>query len=143
MNGSGPIGGNSTAPTNLKSFCGGFVNMVFMVSSMLSGACATPEFLMYLNYFIGKEYGIDYWKEADKVVDLSVKQRTTDKIITDCFEQIVYPSTSLPAHAIIRLCSGTWLIMTNHTSRVSSATLCSPTDRSPTGTDCHGCRSAS
>ena len=90
MNGTGPIGGNSTAPTNIKSFCGGFVNMVFMVSSMLSGACATPEFLMYLNYFIGKEYGIDYWKEADKVVDLSVKQRTIDKIITDCFEQIVY-----------------------------------------------------
>ena len=90
MKGTGPIGGNSTAPTNLKSFCGGFVNMVFMVSSMLSGACATPEFLMYLNYFIGKEYGIDYWKEADKMVDLSVKQRTIDKIITDCFEQIVY-----------------------------------------------------
>ena len=90
MKGTGPIGGNSTAPTNIKSFCGGFVNMVFMVSSMLSGACATPEFLMYLNYFIGKEYGIDYWKEADKVVDLSVKQRTIDKIITDCFEQIVY-----------------------------------------------------
>ena len=90
MKGTGPIGGNSTAPTNLKSFCGGFVNMVFMVSSMLSGACATPEFLMYLNYFIGKEYGIDYWKEADKVVDLSVKQRTINKIITDCFEQIVY-----------------------------------------------------
>ena len=90
MKGTGPIGGNSTAPTNLKSFCGGFVNMVFMVSSMLSGACATPEFLMYLNYFIGKEYGIDYWREADKVVDLSVKKRTIDKIITDCFEQIVY-----------------------------------------------------
>ena len=84
------IGGNSTAPTNLKSFCGGFVNMVFMVSSMLSGACATPEFLMYLNYFIGKEYGLDYWKHADKVVDLSAKQRTIDKMITDCFEQIVY-----------------------------------------------------
>ena len=84
------IGGNSTAPTNLKSFCGGFVNMVFMVSSMLSGACATPEFLMYLNYFIGKEYGLDYWEHADKVVDLSAKQRTIDKMITDCFEQIVY-----------------------------------------------------
>lgn len=84
------IGGNSTAPTNLKSFCGGFVNMVFMVSSMLSGACATPEFLMYLNYFLGLEYGKDYWKEPDKVVDLSLKQRTIDKMITDCFEQIVY-----------------------------------------------------
>lgn len=90
IGGTTSIGGNSTAPTNLKSFCGGFVNMVFMVSSMLSGACATPEFLMYLNYFIGLEYGKDYWKEADKVVDLSLKKRTIDKIITDCFEQIVY-----------------------------------------------------
>ena len=84
------IGGNSTAPTNLKSFCGGFINMVFMVSSMLSGACATPEFLMYMNYFIQKEYGKDYYKRADEVVDLSLKQRTLDKVITDCFEQIVY-----------------------------------------------------
>lgn len=90
INGTTGIGGNSTEPTNLKSFCGGFVNMVFIVSSMLSGACATPEFLMYLNYFIGKEYGLDYWKNADKVVDLSLRQRTIDKIITDCFEQIVY-----------------------------------------------------
>ena len=84
------IGGNSTAPTNLKSFCGGFVNMVFMVSSMLSGACATPEFLMYMNYFIGQEYGQDYWKHADEQADLSLKKRTLDKIITDYFEQIVY-----------------------------------------------------
>lgn len=90
IGGTTSIGGNSTAPTNLKSFCGGFVNMVFMVSSMLSGACATPEFLMYLNYFVGKEYGLDYWQHADKVVDLSSKQRTIDKMITDCFEQIVY-----------------------------------------------------
>lgn len=90
INGTTEIGGNSTAPTNLKSFCGGFINMVFMVSSMLSGACATPEFLMYLNYFIGLEYGKDYYKHTDKIVDLSVKQRTIDKIITDCFEQIVY-----------------------------------------------------
>ena len=84
------IGGNSKAPTNLKSFCGGFVNMVFMVSSMLSGACATPEFLMYMNYFIGLEYGEDYYLHADQVVDLSKKRRTLDKVITDCFEQIVY-----------------------------------------------------
>ena len=90
IGGTASIGGNSTAPTNLKSFCGGFINMVFMVSSMLSGACATPEFLMYMNYFIEKEYGKDYWKTPDKVVDLSTKQRTIDKMITDCFEQVVY-----------------------------------------------------
>ena len=90
INGPTEIGGNSTAPTNLKSFAGGFVNMVFMVSSMLSGACATPEFLMYMNYFIGKEYGLDYWKRANEQADLSLKQRTIDKVITDYFEQIVY-----------------------------------------------------
>ena len=84
------IGGNSTAPTNLKSFCGGFVNMVFIVSSMLSGACATPEFLMYMNYFIGKEYGTDYWQHPERQADLSLKARSIDKVITDCFEQIVY-----------------------------------------------------
>lgn len=89
-NGTAAIGGNSKAPTNLKSFCGGFINMVFMVSSMLSGACSTPEFLMYMNYFIALEYGKDYYLNAGKVVDLSAKQRTIDKVITDCFEQIVY-----------------------------------------------------
>ena len=92
------IGGNSTAPTNLKSFCGGFVNMVFMVSSMLSGACATPEFLMYMNYFIGLDYGKDYYKRADEIVDHSLKPRTIDKVITDCFQQIVY-SLNQPAGA--------------------------------------------
>ena len=90
LEGTKAIGGNATAPHNLKSFCGGFVNMVFMVSSMLSGACATPEFLMYLNYFIEQEYGEDYYKRADEVVDLSLKKRTLDKVITDCFQQIVY-----------------------------------------------------
>ena len=90
IGGTNSIGGNSTAPTNLKSFCGGFINMVFMVSSMLAGACATPEFLMYMNYFIQKEYGKDYWERADEVVDLSQRKRTIDKVITDYFEQIVY-----------------------------------------------------
>ena len=90
LEGTKPIGGNATAPTNLKSFCGGFINMVFMVSSMLSGACATPEFLMYMNYFIEQEYGDDYYLRADEVVDLSKKRRTIDKVITDCFQQVVY-----------------------------------------------------
>ena len=90
IGGTTAIGGNSTAPTNLKSFCGGFINMVFIVSSMLAGACATPEFLMYMNYCIEKEYGKDYWKHPEKVVDLSLRQRTLDKVLTDYFEQIVY-----------------------------------------------------
>lgn len=90
IGGTKSIGGNATPPHNLKSFCGGFINMVFMVSSMLSGACATPEFLMYMNYFIEQEYGEDYYKRADEVVDMSLKHRTIDKVITDCFQQVVY-----------------------------------------------------
>ena len=96
--GTASIGGNSTAPTKLRSFCGGFINMVFMVSSQLSGACATPEFLMYMNYFIGLDYGKDYYKRADEIVDHSLKPRTIDKVITDCFQQIVY-SLNQPAGA--------------------------------------------
>ena len=90
LNGTKALGGNAIAPHNLKSFCGGFINMVFIVSSMLSGACATPEFLMYMNYFIGLEYGKDYYKRVDEVVDLSIKRRTIDKVITDYFQQVVY-----------------------------------------------------
>ncbi len=90
INGTKAIGGNSAPPSNLKSFCGGFINMVFIVSSMLSGACATPEFLMYMNYFIGLEFGEDYYLRADDIVDLSNKHRSIDKIICDYFEQIVY-----------------------------------------------------
>lgn len=90
LSGTVSIGGNSARPTNLKSFCGGFINMVFMVSSMLSGACATPEFLMYLDYFIRLEYGDDYFERSEQIVDLSNRQRTIGKVITDCFEQIVY-----------------------------------------------------
>ena len=90
LGGTASIGGNSTKPTNLKSFCGGFINMVFMVSSMLSGACSTPEFFLYMDFFIRKEYGEDYFKRSDEVVDLSVRKRSIDKVISDCFEQVVY-----------------------------------------------------
>jgi ribonucleoside-triphosphate reductase len=45
---------------------------------------------MYMDYFIRKEYGDDYYQNSDKVVDLSLRQRTIDKMITDSFEQVVY-----------------------------------------------------
>ena len=92
------LGGISSAPKNLEAFCGSFINLVFAVSAQLAGACATPEFLTYLDYFIRKKYGDDYIDRADQVVDLSQKGRTLDKVITDCFEQVVY-SLNQPAAA--------------------------------------------
>lgn len=92
------LGGTSTAPTNQQSFNGSFVNFVFASAAQLAGAVATPEYLMYLDYFIRKEYGDDYYTKADAIVDLSSRQRTIDKVITDGFEQVVY-SINQPAAA--------------------------------------------
>ena len=93
------IGGPSAAPKNLNSFCGNFVNLVFAVSSQFAGAVATPEFLSYMDYFIRKEYGDDYYQNVDQVVILSKKRpRTLKQYIEDCFEQVVY-SINEPAAA--------------------------------------------
>ena len=92
IGGTTSIGGNSTAPTNLKSFCGGFVNMVFMVSSMLSGACATPEFLMYMDYFCRKEWGEEYYLKSDAVIssDYCNRHKTIGSQIDQYFQQVTY-----------------------------------------------------
>ncbi len=54
------IGGVSDAPTNLQSFCGSFVNLVYQVASNFAGAIATVEFLHYFDYFARKQYGENY-----------------------------------------------------------------------------------
>ena len=92
------LGAPSGTPNNLNSFCGNFINLVFAVSSQFAGAVATPEYLAYMDYFIRKEYGDDYYLRADDVVDLSTRQRTIKKVITDCFEQVAY-SLNEPAAA--------------------------------------------
>ena len=50
------IGGPSGPPTNLDSFAGNFINLVFAIAAQFAGAVATPEFLVYLDHFIRKEF---------------------------------------------------------------------------------------
>lgn len=90
-----PIGGLSAKPKNLDSFCGMFVNLVFAISSQFAGAVATGEFLMYFDYFARKEWGDDYWKRPEEMVD---KHRNIDKTIEQKLQQIVY-SINQPAAA--------------------------------------------
>ena len=90
-----PIGGLSAKPKNLDSFCGMFVNLVFAISSQFAGAVANGEFLMYFDYFARKEWGDDYWKRPEEMVD---KHRNIDKTIEQKFQQIVY-SINQPAAA--------------------------------------------
>ncbi len=90
------LGGVSIAPTDLKSFCGEFINLVYSISSQFMGAVATPEFLMYLDYFIRKDYGDDYLNRLDEVVELNAKKRTLVKVIDNYFQQVVH-SMNMPA----------------------------------------------
>ena len=90
------IGGQSKAPTDLKSYCGEFINLVYSVSSQFMGAVATPEFLMYMDYFIRKDYGDDYLTILDKVVELNRKSRTLEQVIENAFQQVVH-SMNMPA----------------------------------------------
>ena len=84
------IGGLSDAPTNIHSYTGGIINLVFAIASQFAGAVSTPEFLPYFDYFLRKEYGDDYYLRADEVVDLSLKKRTIRKVVEDLFQQAVY-----------------------------------------------------
>lgn len=92
------LGGHSNPPAHLQSFAGSFINLVFAVASQFAGAVATPEYLMYMDYFIRKEFGEDYFKRKDEVIVLSKRQRTIEKVIEDSFQQVVY-SLNQPAAA--------------------------------------------
>lgn len=96
INGLREIGGQSTAPTDLKSYCGEFINLVYSVSSQFMGAVATPEFLMYMDYFIRKDYGDDYLSILNEKVELNRKGRTLEQVIENCFQQVVH-SMNMPA----------------------------------------------
>ena len=99
FNGLSTIGGISSAPKNLQSFCGSFINLVFAVAAQFAGAVSTPEFLTYMDYFIRKEYGNDYYKNTNIIaLNAPYNIRTLDKFITDAFEQVVY-SLNQPAAA--------------------------------------------
>ncbi len=92
------LGGHSEPPTHLQAFSGSFVNLVFAVASQFAGAVATPEYLMYMDHFIRKEYGDDYFMRKDKQVLFSSRGRTIEKVIEDAFQQVVY-SLNQPAAA--------------------------------------------
>ena len=62
------LGGESTAPKHLESFCGSFINLIFAISSQFAGAVASVEFPYYFHYFATKDYGKDYLKTNPDMV---------------------------------------------------------------------------
>ena len=100
FNGLEQIGGTSSAPRYLDSFCGAFINLVFAIASQFAGAVSTPEWLTYMDYFIRKEYGDEYYKHPDAVVTSAIclRQKSIRDIIQSKFDQCVY-SLDQPAGA--------------------------------------------
>ena len=90
LNGLSSLGGSSVAPKNLDSFCGGFCNLVFLISAQFAGAVATPEFLSYLTYFFVKEYGEDFYTDPCRVVQTGNNPRTIMDVVVAKFQQVVY-----------------------------------------------------
>lgn len=98
-NGIKGIGGLSAKPKNLDSFCGMFVNLMFAIAGQFAGAVATPEFLMYFDYFCRKEWGDNYYENPDLVVTINtVREMTIRKKIRQYFQQVIY-SVNQPAAA--------------------------------------------
>lgn len=97
-NGLKGLGGHAKAPTHLQSYNGSFINLVFAVASQFAGAVATPEYLMYMDYFIRQDYGDDYYLRVGDIVDSSSRKRTIEKVVEDSFQQVVY-SINQPASA--------------------------------------------
>lgn len=86
------LGGKSAVPKNLDSFCGIYINLNFALASEIKGAVATPEFLMYMDYFCRKEWGNNYYlKPSVKITtDYCVKQKTIGSQIDQYFQQVTY-----------------------------------------------------
>ena len=94
------IGGLSASPHNLDSYCGMYVNLIFAVASQFAGAVATPEFLLYFDYFARKQWGDEYYTYPDEITTTKVvkRQMTIRKQIHQYFQQVIY-SINQPAAA--------------------------------------------
>lgn len=68
------LGGDSVAPKHLASFCGGFINLVFAISSQFLGAVATVEYLLCFDYFARKDYGENYLQTHRKEIENAMQQ---------------------------------------------------------------------
>lgn len=88
----------ASAPKNLDSFCGQFVNLVFLLSSQCKGAVGFGEFFNFFDYYCAKEWGPNYHLKEDVIVDTDyvINKKTISQKIEQYFQQVVY-SLNQPA----------------------------------------------
>lgn len=77
LNGIKDLGGLSAAPSNIDSFCGMYINLIFAIAAQYAGAVATSEFLLYFTYFAKKEWGEEFWKHPETKISISSNRKKT------------------------------------------------------------------
>ena len=80
------------APKNLDSFCGQFVNLVFLLASQVKGAVAFGGLFVAFNWYCVKEWGSNYYKKSNCQVFTTINntQRTIEEQIVQYFQQIIW-----------------------------------------------------
>lgn len=100
LNGLRELGGVSKAPKHIESFSGEFINLIYAIAAQFAGAIASPEFILYTDYFIRKDFGDDYLDHLDEYVTppFAKHPKTLKQLIEGYFQQIVH-SINQPAAA--------------------------------------------
>ena len=83
---------NVTPPNNLTSFCGQFINMVFLLSAQCKGAVGLAEFFNFFDYYCVKEWGPKYHLKENVYVDSEhcLQRKTLGQQIEQHFQNVVY-----------------------------------------------------
>ena len=93
MDGVGNIDGVTPGPPkNLDSFCGQFVNLVFLLASQVKGAVAFGGLFVAFNWYCVREWGSNYYNNTGLSVFTSINktQRTIEEQIIQYFQQIIW-----------------------------------------------------
>lgn len=96
LSGTKSIGGTSKKPENLAGYCGSYCNLLFAIASQYAGAVATPEFLLFFDWFARKEWGDDYYLYADEEITCgrAISPKTIRKTIEQHFQGVIYSINS-------------------------------------------------
>lgn len=93
MDGVGNIDGiTPSAPNDLQSFSGQITNLTFLLSSQCKGAVAFGEYFIALNYYVVKEFGVDWYNKLDTITTTEhcLHKRTVRDNIHKAFKQFIY-----------------------------------------------------
>ncbi len=85
----------ATAPKNMSSFAGQFVNMDFLLAAQCKGAVAVGEFFNAYDYYCAQDFGPDYHLRSEELASI-YPRKTIGQMIDQYFQQIVY-SINQPA----------------------------------------------